>query len=133
VARGAETRVTASFACIWPDWPILTGDGDIGGNRVPSVPEHTVILGAYATAPLTPELTVLIRPDCVSNSKRYTSASNLSWIGNDKTLNFRMGVRSERWTLTGYVRNLPDELDPRLFSLNPKRGRDLGVELQYRF
>jgi outer membrane receptor protein involved in Fe transport len=140
-----------------------TGDGDISGNRVPSVPEHTVILGAYATAPLTSELTVFIRPDYVFNSRRYTSASNLAWIGNDVTLNFRMGIQADRWTVTGYVRNVLDDQtpvaaldfvnfgtvdvnypvntygnllndrDPLLFSLNPKRGRDWGVELQYRF
>ncbi len=140
-----------------------TGDGDLSGNRVPGVPEHTVILGAYVTVPLTPELTVFIRPDYVFNSKRYTSPSNLAWIGNDITLNFRMGLQTDSWTITGYVRNVLDDetpiaaldfvnfgdvdvnypineygnllndRDPRLFSLNPKRGRDWGVELQYRF
>jgi iron complex outermembrane recepter protein len=140
-----------------------TGNGDISGNWVPGVPEHTLILGAYATAVLTPDLTVFVRPDYIFNSKRYSSASNLAWIGNDITLNFRMGVQADHWTLTGYIRNVLDDQtpvsaldfinfgdvdvnyptnaygnllndrDPRIFSLNPKRGRDAGIELQYRF
>ena len=71
-----------------------------------------MILGAYATAALTPELTVFVRPDYVFNSKRYTSANNLAWIGNDVTLNFRMGVAADNWTVTGYVRNVLDDDTP---------------------
>lgn len=158
-----------------------TGDGDISGKHVPNVPKHTLILGASVTAPLSDGLTLFITPDFVLNSKRYTSANNFSWIGNDQTLNLRAGVEAERWTLTGYVRNLTDDntpvavldffnfgsvdiqplrdaglidaygnlrnspitgdatadannaKDPRLYGINPKRGRDVGVEFQYRF
>ena len=158
-----------------------TGNGDIAGNYVPGVPKHTLILGANITAPLTSGLTLFITPDFALNSKRYTSANNFSWIGNDKTLNLRAGVQADRWTLTGYVRNLTDDntpvavldffnfgsvdieelraqglidpygnlrnspntvdeaynvnnaKDPRLYGINPKRGRDVGVEFQYRF
>jgi outer membrane receptor protein involved in Fe transport len=158
-----------------------TGDGDISGKHVPNVPKHTLILGASVTAPLSDGLTLFITPDFVLNSKRYTSANNFSWIGNDQTLNLRAGVEADRWTLTGYVRNLTDDntpvavldfynfgsvdiqplrdaglidaygnlrnspntgdatadansaKDPRLYGINPKRGRDVGVEFQYRF
>ena len=131
--------------------------------------------------PLPSGLTLFITPDFVLNSKRYTSANNFSWIGNDQTLNLRAGVEADRWTLTGYVRNLTDDntpvavldfynfgsvdiqplrdaglidaygnlrnspntgdatadvnnaKDPRLYGINPKRGRDVGLEFQYRF
>jgi outer membrane receptor protein involved in Fe transport len=158
-----------------------TGNGDISGKYVPNVPKHTLILGANITASLPSGLTLFITPDFVLNSKRYTSANNFSWIGNDQTLNLRAGVESDQWTLTGYVRNLTDDntpvavldfynfgsvdiqplrdaglidaygnlrnspltgndrsdldnaRDPRLYGINPKRGRDVGVEFQYRF
>lgn len=153
-----------------PTQAATTGNGDLSGNYVPSVPRHTVIFGANATRPINADLSLFVRPDLSYNSKRYTSANNLAYIGNDMTLNLRMGVESERWTVTGYVTNLLDDdtplaaldfvnfgpvpanypLDttnpnqscqnllencqyPLLFSLNPKRGRDWGVELQYRF
>ena len=158
-----------------------TGNGDISGKHVPNVPKHTLILGANITAALPSGLTLFITPDFVLNSKRYTSANNFSWIGNDQTLNLRAGVEADRWTLTGYVRNLTDDntpvavldfynfgsvdiqplrdaglidaygnlrnspntgdatadannaRDPRLYGINPKRGRDVGLEFQYRF
>jgi iron complex outermembrane receptor protein len=164
-----------------PDLFNSTGDGDISGHHVPNVPKHTLILGANVTAPLSEGLTLFVTPDFVLNSKRYSAANNLAWIGNDMTLNLRAGVEAERWTLTGYVRNLTDDntpvavldfynfgsvdiqglrdaglidaygnlrnspntgdqvadannaKDPRLYSINPKRGRDVGVEFQYRF
>lgn len=164
-----------------PDLFNSTGDGDISGHHVPNVPKHTLILGANVTAPLSEGLTLFVTPDFVLNSKRYSAANNLAWIGNDMTLNLRAGVEADRWTLTGYVRNLTDDntpvavldfynfgsvdiqglrdaglidaygnlrnspdtgdavadannaKDPRLFSINPKRGRDVGVEFQYRF
>jgi outer membrane receptor protein involved in Fe transport len=158
-----------------------TGNGDLSGKHVPNVPKHTLILGANVTADLAPGVTLFITPDFVLNSKRYTAANNFSWMGSDQTLNLRAGVQAERWTLTGYVRNLTDDdtpvavldfynfgsvdiqplrdaglidgygnlrnspdtgddaadannaKDPRLYGINPKRGRDVGLEFQYRF
>jgi outer membrane receptor protein involved in Fe transport len=81
----------------------------------------------------------------------------------DLTLNLRAGIQLASWTWTAYVRNLTDDdtpvaaldfvnfgtvdvnypvnqygnllndKDPRMFSLNPRRGRDWGLEAQYRF
>lgn len=163
-----------------PDLFNSTGNGDIAGNHVPGVPKHTLILGANLTTPLSSGLTLFITPDFVLNSKRYSAASNLAWIGKDMTVNLRAGLAADRWTLTGYVRNLTDDntpvavldfynfgsvdidglradglidaygnlrnspitgadsdvdnaRDPRLYGINPKRGRDVGLELQYRF
>jgi len=142
---------------------ILGVETDIGGRRVPSVPENTLILGASAAVPLGGGADAFLNLDYVFNSKRYTSANNFGWIGDDRTLNLRTGVQAGPWTVTGYVRNLTDDetplavldfvnfgpvdvtypvddrgnllngLDPRMNSINPKRGRDLGLEVQYRF
>jgi len=147
----------------------LTGDGDIHGRKVPNVPEHTLILSAFATTPITAEVEAFVNLDYARSSKRYTAANNFSWIGTDLTVNLRTGVQAGPWTITGYVRNLTDDdtplaaldfvnfgavdinydvnifqnipataasaddRDPRMFSLNPKRGRDFGLEVQYRF
>lgn len=151
--------------------PVLeetTGDGNLKDNYSPNVPKHSVVLGAYATAPVTDELEFFLSPDFAFNSKRYQSANNLAWMGNSKLLNLRAGLRAANWTLTAYVKNLLDDdtplavldfinfglvpenepriqypmnqygnllndRDPRLFSISPQRGRDYGVEFQYRF
>ncbi|MEZ5565033.1 MAG: TonB-dependent receptor [Gammaproteobacteria bacterium] len=141
----------------------ITDDGDISGHQVPNVPRHTVILGAMVTAPITAELSSFLTVDYAYNSKRYNGASNLSWMGDDLTLNLRTGIETRAWTVTAYVRNLTDDdtpvaalnffnfgaidtsypvnqngnllndQDPAMTSLNPKRGRDWGLEIQYRF
>lgn len=141
----------------------LTGDGDISGKKVPNVPEHTLILGGFVTAPINPDAEVFLNADYAYSTRRYTHTNNLSWLGNDVTLNLRAGVQTDSWTFTAYVRNLTDDdtalaaldfvnfgtvdvnypvnqygnllndNDPRLFSLSPKRGRDWGLEVQYRF
>jgi outer membrane receptor protein involved in Fe transport len=140
-----------------------TGDGDLEDHSVPGVPRNTLVLGANLVVPLEPGLDAFVNADYVYNSKRYSSATNLAWIGAEELLNLRVGVRGRRWTATAYVRNLTDDdtplaaldfinfgltevnyplnpygnllndRDPRLFSLNPKRGRDYGLELQLRF
>jgi iron complex outermembrane receptor protein len=141
----------------------LTGDGDLHDKRVPGIPRHTLILGAVATVPVGPAANAFLNVDYAHSSKRYAAANNFGWIGDDTTVNLRAGVELESWTVTGYVRNLTDDdtpvasldfvnfgpvdvnyrvnsagnllngLDPRMFSLNPKRGRDVGLEVQYRF
>jgi outer membrane receptor protein involved in Fe transport len=140
-----------------------TGNGNLRNKRVTNVPEHTLILGAYASAPMAEGWDLFLSPDFAYNSKRYPGAGNLGWIDDQQLLNLRLGVQSARWTWTAYVRNLlnddtpvavldfinfgltdvpytlnefgnlTNDLDPRLFSINPSRGRDWGLEAQYRF
>ncbi|TFG85304.1 MAG: TonB-dependent receptor [Chromatiales bacterium] len=141
----------------------LTGDGNLSGKKVPSVPRHTLILGGLVTVPVSADAEAFLNVDYAYTTKRYSSANNFAWIGNDLTLNLRAGIQLASWTYTAYVRNLTDDdtplaaldfvnfgtidvnypvnqfgnllndLDPRMFSLNPKRGRDWGLEVQYRF
>jgi iron complex outermembrane receptor protein len=129
-----------------------TGSANISGNYVPNVPKHSVVLALNATAPLAEGYEFFLSPTFSFESKRYTSPSNLAWLGNRRLLNLRAGVQADRWTVAAYVRNLMDDDTPwaaldfvnfdvflpngknaRLHSLNPQRGRDYGVELQYRF
>ena len=141
----------------------VTGDGNIKGKKSPNVPKHTVILGGFATHQIGPGVDAFLNLDYAINSKRYTQPTNLSWVGHEETVNLRAGIELEKWTITGYVRNLTNDrtpittldfvnfgtidvnypvneygnllndLDPRMFSISPKRGRDWGVEVQYRF
>jgi iron complex outermembrane receptor protein len=129
-----------------------TGDGDISGHYVPSVPKHSAVLALNATAPLAGGYEFFFSPSFSFESRRYVGPTNLAWLGNRRLVNLRAGVQAERWTLTGYVRNLMDDDTPlaaldfvnfdvtlpngknaRMHSLSPQRGRDYGVELQYRF
>lgn len=148
-----DSRYVDAFDATTADTEGNYGAGNINGNYVPNVAKNTVILGANATTPIMPGYELFIRPDFSYSSKRYTTPSNHNWIGDTNLLNLRMGVQAEEWTTTFYVNNLldddtpvasleffnygtdtlPNGKDQRLYSLNPRRGRDYGLEFQYRF
>lgn len=141
----------------------VTGDGDLAGKTIPSAPEHNAVLGAIVSAPVNDELMLTLRSDVVLESERETMPANFAQIPNRTLVNLRAGVSSDRWTVTAYVRNLLDDDTPlaalnfldfanppvtngpdnvlgttddvyaNIWSLNPQRGRDWGLEIQYSF
>jgi hypothetical protein len=106
---------------------------------------------------------LLFRTDLAYESKRYVASSNFNWLDERTLVNLRVGVNSDRWDISAYVRNLMDDdtpaaalnfvnfgygaiapgidgiyggnddIFPNMYSLNPLRGRDYGLELQYKF
>lgn len=136
---------------------------NLSGNTIPSAPEHNAVLGAIVTSPLTSSLELTLRADVVLESERDTTPANFAQIPNRTLVNLRTGVGSDRWSVTAYVRNLLDDDTPlaalnfldfahppltpgpdhiagtsddvyaNIWSLNPQRGRDWGVEIQYNF
>ena len=144
-----------------PDLAAQTGgDGDLTGNTIPESPKNSLVTGFDATARVSAEMEGFLRGDFIYESKRYVNATNFSTIGDRKIVNVHTGVRSDNWTLTFYVRNLFDDDTPLsvfgfvnyatdpittepgapnngeyplLYALYPSRGRDAGIEFQYRF
>ena len=136
------------------DDPDFINGGNVSGFRISNTPDHSVVLGALATAPLTASLDAFLRSDFIYESDRVTQSANFSKVGERKILNLRVGLEANSWMLTAYVRNLLDDTTPEaalnfpdfnsannlengnsrnLWGLNPRRGRDMGLELQYRF
>ena len=138
----------------------LTGNGDLKGQEPGSTPNHSVVMGFEATAQVAASTDAFLRGDYLFESKKWTDVANNSYLGDTHTLNFRAGFQSDRWTLSFYVRNLLEEdtplavtsfvdlggfadvpegttfgdgVTPQFFGLNPRRGRDAGVEFQWRF
>jgi outer membrane receptor protein involved in Fe transport len=136
------------------------GDGIVSGNRVPNSPEHTIVLGANVTRPLKEGRSVFFRLDDSFQTKRYSQAGNFNWIGNRNLVNLHFGLKADKWTATAYVKNLLNDITQQanlnfvdfahpysrvldngstayapatFYSLNPTRGRDIGLQLQYRF
>ena len=137
-------------------------DGDLSGNWIPSAPEHNVVIGAMVIKPVADDWDFMFRTDLAYESKRYIDTTNLSWIGARTLLNIRTGISSDHWDVTAYIRNVMDDdtpnaglsfvnfgygallpgpdafgndndIYPYMTSLNPQRGRDWGLELQYKF
>lgn len=141
----------------------LTGDGDVKGKWIPSAPEHNFVIGAVLVKPLSEVTTFNFRTDLAYESKRYINPANFAWIGERVLVNLRTGVTTGPWDVTFYVRNLMDDdtptaalsfvnfgygaiapgpdgvygndndIYPNMYSLNPQRGRDYGLEVSYRF
>lgn len=130
----------------------VTGNGDLKGKEVSGAPNHSLVLGMVATSQVTPRLEGFLRADYVYESEKWNQSANFNKIGSRNLANLRLGVQTENWTLTAYVTNLLDDdtpvaaLDffdfgdslangeaPKLYSLNPQRGRNYGLELSYRF
>jgi outer membrane receptor protein involved in Fe transport len=137
-----------------------TGDGNLKGKEIPSTPEHQVVLGAVARQQVNAELDGFLRMDFIYESERWSQAANFGQIPDRELVNLRLGLEAEQWTLNGYVTNLLDDNSAlatlnfvnfddgstgtagatlsngnmaNMWSLNPQRGRNWGVEFQYRF
>jgi outer membrane receptor protein involved in Fe transport len=132
--------------------PDYINGGNLKGFRISNTPEHTVIFGAVATNQLTATTDAFIRADILYETDRFTQSANFSILDDREMVNVRTGLETDSWTLTLYVRNLTDDttphaslafpdfstthpngVNPDLWGLNPRRGRDWGAEFQYRF
>ncbi len=131
---------------------LLTGDPDLRGKEIPTAPNHSLVLGFDVSNRIGQDLEAFLRTDFIYESETWNQAANVNKIGERKLVNLRLGLRTDTWTLTGYVNNLLDDdtpyaaLDffdfgkplsngefPKLWSLNPQRPRYYGVEFIYRF
>jgi outer membrane receptor protein involved in Fe transport len=136
------------------DDPDFINGGNVSGFRIANSPEHSVVLGGVARVPVTAALDAFLRSDFIYESDRYTQSANFSKVGERKVVNMRAGFEANSWTLTAYVHNLLDDTTPvsalnfpdfdtgnnlengnmaNLWGLNPRRGRDWGLEFSYRF
>lgn len=131
----------------------ITGNGDVSGNRLFGNPKHSVVVGLTATRALNAETEFFLRPDFVYESEREADETNLGYLDSRKLVNLRFGLEAESWVATAFVTNLLDDDTPtaasnfvdftapqfanganrNIWTLNPTRGRNWGLELLYRF
>jgi outer membrane receptor protein involved in Fe transport len=137
-----------------------TGDGDLEGNEVANAPKHSGNLGIVVTKPVSRDYEASLRFDYLYESEKWMQSANFNKLDEREIVNMRLSFGNEAWTLTGYVNNLLDEDTPwsalnfvdfantvdvldaggnvvdtnrgELWSLNPMRGRNFGVEFIYR-
>lgn len=130
------------------------GTGNVAGFRLPNNPEHSVVFGAVATAQASASLEAFLRLDVAYETERMVDETNFSTLDDRTLINLRFGFEADSWTLTTYVTNLLDDNTPtaassfinflpdallengansNLWTMNPNRGRNYGLELLYRF
>ena len=127
--------------------------GNAVGREAPRVPKHSANFAATYRHILFDEIDWFARTDVTYESKKWATVVNQAHTGDLFLWNFRAGIESERWTLTGFVDNLLDDDTPTLiqdfpnfdpaailsngamptnFILTPRRGRSFGAVLQLR-
>lgn len=128
----------------------LTGNGDASGKEAPRVPRHTVTASAQFTRPFGDRgADWFLRGDFVYNSKSWLDAENAAYVGDLNLLNARLGIESRDWTAAFYLDNVLADETPLLasefpnfrdfpqvvsaFHVVPRRGRNAGITLTYRF
>jgi outer membrane receptor protein involved in Fe transport len=85
---------------------------DVSGNQAPRVPEHNLVLSSMYMRPLTSATEWYWRNDWRYESKRYSTASNLTYAPSFWNWNMRVGLEADRWSASVYVENLTDEKSP---------------------
>ena len=126
------------------------GDGDVSGNEAPRVPKHNVTASATYARSLNTTIDWFVRTDWVYESDQWISAVNEAKIGETYLWNAKLGIENSGLVASVYVDNILDEDAPVLvsdfpnfrnfprppttsFPLAPRRGRNYGVSLTYRF
>jgi iron complex outermembrane receptor protein len=139
-----------------PEVTALNGrpqSNNIVGNEVPRSPRHQFGASVNWRQPVSDQLEFVARVDANYRSKSFVQVDNLQWVGDRTLANVRLGLESDRWTLTAWVENLFDDdtlvggtryVDfkndnvpgagfPRGYLVTLAPGRQYGLTATYRF
>ena len=87
---------------------------DISGKRLPLGSKHMVNGAVDWEAPLTAAVRLAANMSFSWESKKYVQTDNLVWVPSAFLLNARLGIKTERFTVAAFGRNLTDEDAPPL-------------------
>lgn len=116
----------ASFTCNWWDFynsdeallsrPLpdceAQGAGDANGQQSELVPKQTANFSAHYSRNLNAEMDWFVKSFLNYEAKKYVSVSNLAEIGDSYVWDASVGVNSDKWQVTAYIKNILDEDTP---------------------
>jgi iron complex outermembrane receptor protein len=79
---------------------------------VPRSPQHQFGASINWRQPAFNDLEFVARLDANYRSKSFVQVDNLQWVGDRTLVNLRVGLESDRWTLTAWAKNLADDDTP---------------------
>jgi iron complex outermembrane receptor protein len=98
----------------------LATSGNIAGKNVIGTPASSVNLGAQVNFPLpVSDWGFLGRLDYSWQDKQYIDEANIGYIPSRASVNLRLAVQDDHWSLQGYCNNLTDDQTP-IFALPPR-------------
>ena len=108
------------------------------GNKLPYVPADGGVIGAQYRLPLTDAFGLFARGEVEHRGKQYWDPDNSTARSSFRLINLQLGLEgdAQRWSLTGYVRNLTDKKYNAEFVLGgfvqPAPPRTFGLDLRYK-
>ena len=98
----------SSFA----QFPSFYPDGDVSGNRILRSSEWQWNAGAGYSAVARGDMSWFFRADAAYRGKQYADATNQAIVPDSLNVNASLGLRTDRWSLELWGRNLTDEDAP---------------------
>lgn len=94
--------------------------GSVAGQKVVGTPDKTFNFGAQVNLPIGDgNLEFVGRADYSWQDKYFIDEANAGFIPQRKTLNLRVGIEDERWSLQGFCNNITSNKTP-LFAIPPR-------------
>jgi iron complex outermembrane receptor protein len=94
------------------DGKLVNGSNNVAGNSIPNNPKHSVVTALNYARNFTANVGWFARTDYIWESKRYVDAANFMTIPDRDIWNGRVGLESDRWTVTAWVDNILDDQTP---------------------
>ena len=104
-----DTELTSGGSDRYAEFPSFEPDGDVSGQELPRQPDTQVNANLTFRDQLTGEWQWYTRGDVFYQSKWYVDLPNQAEVPDRTTVNARIGVESERYTIELYANNLFDE------------------------
>jgi len=81
----------------------------LDGKKLEDAPRGKFVGNIGYSLPLAEDLNFFVETDFLWVDKRYIEATNENWVEADTNVDLRIGFRTEKWDVTGYVSNLFDD------------------------
>jgi hypothetical protein len=78
---------------------------NLSGNQLEYAPEHAVVAGFNLQAPISDGLTAFFEGNAVYQDERYMDRFNVQKLDSFTVVDFRVGLRGDRWDVIAYVDN----------------------------
>jgi outer membrane receptor protein involved in Fe transport len=81
----------------------------LDGKKLEDAPRGKFVSSIGYNLPLADDLNFFVETDFLWIDKRFIEATNENWVEPDTNVDLRIGLRTDRWDITGYVSNLFDD------------------------
>lgn len=115
VENTSFTFIAGAGNCIPKVVTGLNGDASVvcivslDGKKLEDAPAGKFVGSLAYSLPVAEDLDFFVETDLLWVAKRYVEATNENWVEADTNVDLRLGFRTERWDVTGYVANLFDD------------------------